>query len=62
MSFLRDTRLERVHAQLMQADPQGTSVTEVAFRAGFDHLSNFASLYRNRFGRLPSETLLKKPC
>ena len=60
MSFLRDTRLERVHAELLQADPRDTSVTEIAFRSGFDHLSNFASLYRNRFGRLPSETLVKK--
>jgi len=62
MSFLRDKRLECVHAELLQADPQSTSVTEIAFRAGFDHLSNFASQYRNKFGRLPSETLLKKLC
>jgi AraC-like DNA-binding protein len=61
MAFLRERRLERVHAELAQADPRTTSVTDIALRAGFNHLSNFASLYRNRYGRLPSDTLAKKP-
>jgi len=60
MAFLRDRQLERARAELLQGDPGSTSVTDIAFGLGFHHLSNFAALYRNKFGCLPSETLIKK--
>ena len=58
MSYVRDRRLDKAHADLSDAIPSdGVSVTDVAIRWGFTHLSNFSTLYRRRFGELPSETL-----
>jgi AraC-like DNA-binding protein len=57
MEFLRERRLERAHAELVASDPLEVRVTDVALRWGFQHLSDFASRYRERFGCLPSETL-----
>lgn len=60
MAFVRDRQLEKARAVLLESDPGSISVTEVAFGLGFHHLSHFAALYRNRFGCLPSDTLLRK--
>lgn len=58
MAYVRDRRLDQARAQLADAIPaDGVSVTDVAVAWGFTHLSNFSSLYRRRFGELPSETL-----
>ena len=58
MAYVRDRRLDRARAQLADAIPSdGLTVTDVALKWGFTHLSNFATLYRKRFGELPSETL-----
>lgn len=56
MAFLRDRRLEAVHAELRMAPP-GITVTEVAVRHGFGHLGRFASSYARKFGEAPSATL-----
>ncbi len=58
MQFLRDIRLNGVHAELRQAAPD-TSVAAVAERWGFNHPGRFSSAYRTRFGQLPSQTLRK---
>lgn len=55
--YLRDVRLERVHADLQAADRSTVTVTDVAFRWGFTHLGRFAGDYRRRFGESPSATL-----
>lgn len=55
--YLRDIRLERVHADLRAADRTTLTVTDVAFRWGFTHLGRFAGDYRRRFGESPSATL-----
>ncbi|WP_341523490.1 AraC family transcriptional regulator [Pseudomonas sp. G.S.17] len=52
--FVRQRRLERVHAVLQLATAR--SVTEVAMDHGFLHLGRFSSAYRTRFGELPSQT------
>ncbi|TCK26719.1 helix-turn-helix protein [Pseudonocardia endophytica] len=53
-TYLRTVRLERVRADLVA----GTgSVTDVALRWGFTHLSRFSAAYRDRFGEAPSDTL-----
>ncbi len=57
MAFVQHQRLERVQRQLLEADPQSTSVTDAAIENGFAHLSRFAAAYRHRFGEYPSETL-----
>jgi AraC-like DNA-binding protein/mannose-6-phosphate isomerase-like protein (cupin superfamily) len=53
MTYLRNVRLERVHADLLAG---ATGVTEAAQRWGFTHLSRFSAAYRKRFGATPSET------
>ena len=57
-SYIRDLRLDRAHADLLEGDPYaGPQVTDVALRWGFSHFGRFAALYRRRFGERPSETL-----
>ncbi|MFJ3583722.1 AraC family transcriptional regulator [Streptomyces sp. NPDC090127] len=57
MAYVRDVRLERVHAELRGAGPGELSVSEVAWRWGFTHHGRFAAQYRTRFGEPPSRTL-----
>jgi transcriptional regulator GlxA family with amidase domain len=58
MQHLRDVRLERVRNRLLAAGP-GTRVTSVALDCGFVHLGRFSSLYQERFGESPSQTLAR---
>jgi AraC-like DNA-binding protein len=57
MRYLRQVRLSRVHAELLDANPETTTVTEVAARWGFIHHGHFAAGYRARFGEPPVHTL-----
>ena len=50
-------RLEAAHAALRQADPETTTVTDVAMTFGFFELGRFAGRYRHTFGEVPSRTL-----
>ncbi len=52
-SYLRDVRLQRAHADLVE-DPAST-VSDVAARWGFSSASRFAAAYRARYGTAPSE-------
>lgn len=56
LAFWRDLRLDRAHADLLQAGP-GASVTSVALRWGFSHFGRFSESYRVRFGLCPRDTL-----
>ena len=56
MSFWRDARLTRAHADLLAAPP-GTRVTDVALRWGFTHFGRFSELYRDHYGISPRDTL-----
>jgi len=56
-TYLRQVRLDRVHDELRQAEPDQTTVTDVAHRWGFTHLGRFAGSYRARYGVSPSQTL-----
>uniref|UniRef100_UPI0034DAE5F1 helix-turn-helix transcriptional regulator n=1 Tax=Paractinoplanes polyasparticus TaxID=2856853 RepID=UPI0034DAE5F1 len=56
-TYLRQVRLDRVHEELRQADPDRTTVADVAQRWGFRHLGRFAGCYRARYGVSPSQTL-----
>ena len=56
--YLRWRRLWR--ARLLLARPEAeTTVTDVAFRLGFWHLSRFAAAYATTFGERPSRTLAR---
>ena len=57
MAHLRALRLKRAHDELLAADPQRTSVTDIAMRWGFSHLGKFAVAYKQRFGESPRDTL-----
>ena len=50
-------RMDRVHYELVAENPETASVSDIASRWGFAHLSRFASAYRRTYGMLPSETL-----
>ncbi len=55
--YLRDLRLDRVRAELIKG-AEG-NVAAVALRWGFEHLGRFSSYYKERFGELPRQTLLR---
>lgn len=50
-AFLRERRMQRAREGLAQ----GWSVQEAAHFVGYAHASNFATAFRTRFGRAPSE-------
>ncbi|MET0419950.1 MAG: AraC family transcriptional regulator [Actinoplanes sp.] len=56
-TYLRQVRLDRAHEELRQADPDKTTVADIAHRWGLTHLGRFAGSYRARFGVSPSHTL-----
>lgn len=57
MVYLKSVRLEKAHAALAAASPDGETVTNVALRWGFNHLGRFTADYKRRYGQLPSDTL-----
>ncbi|MCC8960755.1 AraC family transcriptional regulator [Bradyrhizobium sp. Pear76] len=58
--WLRSERLDMVHAVLSSAEPGTLNVTDVAMQCGFVHLGEFATQYRARFGKRPSDVLAKR--
>lgn len=59
-AYVRHVRLHLAHDLLRVADPDRTTVAQVAARCGIGHLGRFAAAYRDAFGELPSETLSAK--
>ncbi|MGN8050918.1 AraC family transcriptional regulator [Curtobacterium sp. 22159] len=57
LTYLRQVRLDRVRAELLDADPQAGAVGDVARRWGFAHLGRFSAAYAERFGEYPKQTL-----
>jgi AraC-like DNA-binding protein len=56
--YVRRFRLQRAHDQLRHAHPgDGTTVTDVALRWGFNHPGRFAALFRSVYGVPPAATL-----
>ncbi|WP_369986759.1 AraC family transcriptional regulator [Pseudomonas xanthosomatis] len=58
--YIRQRKLEQVHACLGDARCTVRSVTELALDYGFLHLGRFAESYRQQFGELPSQTLRRR--
>ncbi len=61
MTYLRRLRLHEARAELASHNSQTMTVTAVAGRWGFLHLSRFAEQYRQLFGESPSDTLKGNP-
>lgn len=61
MQFLREARLHGVRTDLLAADPDGSTVAEVAQSWGFHHLGRFSGYYADVYGEPPSETLRRRP-
>nr|WP_256869862.1 AraC family transcriptional regulator [Paenarthrobacter ureafaciens] len=55
--YLRRVRMDFAHRDLMLGSPETTTVSEIASRWGFWHLSRFASGYRDLYGNSPLHTL-----
>jgi AraC-like DNA-binding protein len=60
MAYLRQVRLEYAHRELIDADPEVTSVARIAARWGFANHSRFTASYRATFGIAPSYTLRER--
>ena len=58
MAFVKSIRLRRARELLMSGDP-GVSVATTAFQCNFASPGHFARDYRETFGELPSETMLR---
>lgn len=57
LTYLRQVRLDRVRAELLDTDPLAGAVGDVARRWGFAHLGRFSAAYVERFGEYPKQTL-----
>ncbi|MBF4616318.1 AraC family transcriptional regulator [Curtobacterium sp. VKM Ac-1376] len=57
LTYLRDIRLDEVHAELQAPEPGMTTVAQVARYWGFGHLGRFSAEYTKRFGQYPRHTL-----
>jgi len=59
MAFIKQRRLDAAYLDLLNAEADATTVTQVAFNYGFTHVGKFAIEYRKVFGESPSTSLLK---
>ncbi|MCU4641126.1 AraC-like ligand-binding domain-containing protein [Acinetobacter courvalinii] len=60
VEYIREQRLERVHSALQQAVEHQT-VTDILLEHGIQSFGHFSTLYKKRFGCLPSHTLKMTP-
>lgn len=58
--YIRNRKLEKVHACLIDPTARVRNVTEVALDYGFLHLGRFSESYKSTFGELPSDTLRRR--
>jgi AraC-like DNA-binding protein len=58
--FIRQKKLEKVHARLSDPSVRVRNITEVALDYGFLHLGRFSECYKSTFGELPSDTLRRR--
>ena len=56
VTYLLNQRLDCVNRDLRARSNRHQPVSQIAYRWGFFHLSDFSRRYRKRFGRTPSET------
>lgn len=56
-AYHKKTRMNSARRALLDADPDATTVTNIATQYGFWHLGRFSVDYKRMFGELPSQTL-----
>ncbi len=56
-NFVRQKKLERVHAILNDPTQPCPNITAVALEYGFTHLGRFSELYKSTYGVLPSQAM-----
>lgn len=56
VTYMRNIRLNRVRAALINNNPSHSTIADTALSWGFWHLSLFSRYYRELFGELPSQT------
>lgn len=56
-SYMQATRLYEFRNLLLQASPDNSSVTRLAYDCGFTEMGRLSATYREYFGELPSNTL-----
>jgi len=54
--YIWNRRLDQCHLEISNNLLINTSISEIAFRWGFNHSAHFSRSYKNRFGESPSET------
>lgn len=59
MAYLHECRLRQARERLTIADPGIGTVNKIAGDCGVTHMGRFAAEYQQRFGELPSTTLLR---
>ena len=59
-NFIRQKKLERVYATLMDPACKVANITSVALDYGFTHLGRFSEFYKATFGKLPSDSLRER--
>ncbi len=57
--YLQNLRLNAVRKELLLADPKNTTISDIAYKYGFTHMSHFTSEYKKMFKVLPSKHLQK---
>lgn len=56
-TYIIRCRLNTVRIALLTSSPSHTKISDIALSHGFWHMGQFAKIYRQLFGELPSETL-----
>jgi AraC-like DNA-binding protein len=55
--YLHLLRLNAIRKELLLADPNSITISEVAYQYNFFQMSHFSAQYKNIFGETPSQTL-----
>lgn len=59
IGFIKTMRLHAIRQKLVTTHFSNTSISDTAFQQGIYDMGRFASVYKNHFGELPSQTLVK---
>jgi len=58
--YLLNLRINEVRKELLRADPETATISDIALKYHFFDLSHFSKAYKTLFGELPSQTLLRQ--